>query len=210
MLQAVVAGIPLTLAVTCVALVIGTAVSMPLLAGSLSKYLIVRLVARGFIDLLRGVPIVVWLFIFYYGVTIGPAKLSPFGAAVLGLGLVSGAYLAEIFRGAVSSVAAGQYEAGKALGFTNADLWRAVVAPQAWRVAIPGYTTYGIGLLKDSSIASTIGVAEMVFSAGNYARTSGEGITVFMVAAAVYILVSVPVGVLSRMADERLSKAVAR
>lgn len=77
-------------------------------------------------------------------------------------------------------------------------------------MAIPGYTTYGIGLLKDSSIASTIGVAEMVFSAGNYARTSGEGITVFMVAAAVYILVSVPVGVLSRMADERLSKAVAR
>lgn len=210
MLQAVVSGIPLTLAVTLVALFIGTAVSMPLLAGSLSKYIVVRLAARAVIDLLRGVPIVVWLFIFYYGVTIGPAKLSPFGAAVLGLGLVSGAYLAEIFRGAVSSVAAGQYEAGKALGFTNADLWRSVVAPQAWRVAIPGYTTYGIGLLKDSSIASTIGVAEMVFSAGNYARTSGEGITVFMVAAAVYILVSVPVGVLSRMADERLSKAVAR
>src|SRR5699024_3311123 len=80
-------------------------------------------------------------------------------------------------------VAAGQYAAGRALGFTNPDLWRSVVAPQAWRVAIPGYTTYGIGLLKDSSIASTIGVAEMVFAAGNYARTSGEGITVFMVAA---------------------------
>ncbi len=210
MLQAVLSGIPLTLGVTFVALVIGTLVSMPLLAGTLSKYRIVWLVSRGVIDLLRGVPIVVWLFIFYYGVTIGPTKLSPFGAAVLGLGLVSGAYLAEIFRGAVSSVAVGQYEAGRALGFTNVDLWRAVVAPQAWRVAIPGYTTYGIGLLKDSSIASTIGVAEMVFASGNYARTSGEGITVFMVAAAVYILVSVPVGLLSRMADERLSRTVAQ
>ncbi|MYM19517.1 ABC transporter permease subunit [Brevibacterium sp. 5221] len=210
MLHAVLTGIPLTLGVTAAALIIGTLVSLPLLACTLSGNRLLWLGARMVIDLLRGVPIVVWLFIFYYGVTLGSAKLSAFGAAVLGLGLVSGAYLAEIFRGAVSSVSAGQFEAGRALGMTSRGLWADIIAPQAWRVALPGYTTYGIGLLKDSSIASTIGVAEMVFQAGNFARTTGNGIVVFLLAAAVYILVSVPVGILSRRVDERMSAVVAR
>ncbi len=210
MLQAVLTGIPLTIGVTIVALAIGTLVAIPLLAGSLSGNRVLWAISRIVIDLLRGVPIVVWLFIFYYGVSLGSAKLSAFGAAVLGLGLVSGAYLAEIFRGAVSSVALGQFEAGRALGMTSRGLWADVIAPQAWRVALPGYTTYAIGLLKDSSIASTIGVAEMVFQAGNYARTSGEGIAVFLVAAAVYIIVSVPVGIASRAVDQRMSAVVAR
>ncbi|GAA4283695.1 amino acid ABC transporter permease [Brevibacterium daeguense] len=210
MLLTVLAGIPLTISVTAVALVIGTIGSLPLLFGILSGNRLVWLIARGIIDLCRGIPIVVWMFILFYGVTIGGTKLSAFGAAVLGLGIVSAAYLAEIFRGAISSVAAGQYEAARALGMTPRAVWGDIVGPQAWRVAIPGYTTYGIGLLKDSSIASTIGVAEMVFRSNSYARTTGEGITVFLVAAAIYVIVSVPVGVLSRKADEKLSAVVAR
>ena len=167
MLQAVLSGIPLTLGVTFVALVIGTLVSMPLLAGTLSKYRIVWLVSRGVIDLLRGVPIVVWLFIFYYGVTIGPTKLSPFGAAVLGLGLVSGAYLAEILP-RCSVVRGGRAVRGRG-ALSGSRTWTCGAQSshrRPGRVAIPGYTTYGIGLLKDSSIASTIGVAEMVFASG--------------------------------------------
>lgn len=210
MITTVLAGIPLTLAVTVIALLIGTVGAVPLLFGILSKNRFLWLLSRAVIDLCRGIPIVVWMFILYYGVTFGGAKLSAFGAAVLGLGIVSAAYLAEIFRGAVSSVASGQFEAARALGMTGPRVWRDIIGPQAWRVAIPGYTTYGIGLLKDSSIASTIGVAEMVFRSNSYARTTGEGITVFLIAAAVYIIVSVPIGILSRQADEKLSAAVAR
>lgn len=210
MLQAILIGLPLTLLVTLLALLIGTLVALPLVAGLRSSNLPLRLLTRGFIDLLRGVPPVVWLFILYYGVSISGMKLSALQAGVVGLGLVSGAYLAEIFRGAIGSVARGQWEASAALGFMGSTSWIRVIGPQAWRTAIPSYTTYAIGLLKDSSIASTIGVAEIVFMSNQYARQSGDGIMIFFIAAGVYILLSLPLGVLSRHLDTKMRKVVAR
>ncbi|WP_349828744.1 amino acid ABC transporter permease [Brevibacterium litoralis] len=209
-LLAVITGVPLTLAVTVVAMALGTVLALPLLGLSLSPFAPLRGLSRAIIDLIRGVPIVVWLFILYFGLDFGDFKLSSFGAAVLGLGIISAAYLSEVFRGAVGSVNVGQFEASRALGMTDFDTWKSIVAPQAWRVAIPGYTTYGIGLLKDSSIASTIGVAEIVFLSNNYARSGGDGLTVFALAGLVYVLISIPVGLLSRVADEKLSAVVAK
>lgn len=210
MLKAIAIGLPLTLLITVLALAVGTVFALPLVAGLRSNNRIVWLFTRGIIDLLRGVPPVVWLFILYYGVSIGQIKLTSIQAGVIGLGLVSGAYLAEIFRGAIGSVHKGQWEASSALGFMGSTMWIKVVGPQAWRTAIPSYTTYAIGLLKDSSIASTIGVAEIVFMSNQYARQSGEGILIFFVAAGVYILLSMPLGILSRHLDTKMRKAVAR
>lgn len=210
MLKAIAIGLPLTLLVTVLALMIGTVVALPLVAGLRSRNRAVWLLTRGIIDLLRGVPPVVWLFILYYGVSIGQIKLTALQAGVVGLGVVSGAYLAEIFRGAISSVPKGQWEASSALGFVSSTAWIRVVGPQAWRTAIPSYTTYAIGLLKDSSIASTIGVAEIVFMSNQYARQSGEGILIFFIAAGVYILLSMPLGIFSRHLDTKMRKAVAR
>lgn len=184
--------------------------AIPLVAGLRSGNRLVWLLTRGTIDLLRGIPPVVWLFILYYGVSIGVIRMSALQAAVIGLGLVAAAYLAEIFRGAIGSVHQGQWEASSALGFRTGTAWGRVIGPQAWRTAIPAYTTYGIGLLKDSSIASTIGVAEIVFMSNQYARQSGEGILVFFIAAGIYILLSMPLGMLSRHLDTKMRKAVAR
>lgn len=209
-LLAVLTGVPLTLGVTVVSLAFGTVLALPLLALSLSPFAALRSVSRVIIDIVRGVPIIVWLFILYFGIEIAGSKLSSFGAAVLGLAVISAAYLAEVFRGAVGSVNSGQFEASRALGMTDPHTWASVIAPQAWRVAIPGYTTYGIGLLKDSSIASTIGVTEIVFQANNVARGGGDGITVFLLAGLVYVIISVPVGLLSRVADRKLSEVVAK
>ena len=156
------------------------------------------------------VPPVVWLFILYYGVSIGDPPHSSLQAAVLGLGVVASAYLAEIFRGAISLHSQGQWEASSALGFHGGTVWARVIGPQTARTVIPAYTTFAIGLLKDSSIASSIGVAEIVFMSSQYARQSGEGIMVFFVAAGVYILLSVPLGLLSRHLDVKMRKAVAR
>jgi polar amino acid transport system permease protein len=210
MLQAIALGLPLTILVTVLSLGLGTVLALPLVAGLRSNNRALWLLTRGIVDLLRGIPPVVWLFLLYYGVSIGTLRMSSLQAAVLGLGLVSSAYLAEIFRGAIGSVHQGQWEASSALGFRGGTAWSRVIGPQAWRTAIPAYTTYGIGLLKDSSIASTIGVAEIVYFSNQYARQSGEGIMVFFVAAGVYILLSMPLGMLSRRLDTKLRKAVAR
>jgi len=210
MVLAILIGLPLTILVTVLALLLGSVLALPLVAGLRSPSRIVWLLSRGIVDLLRGIPPVVWLFILYYGVSVGAIRLSPLQAGVLGLGIVAAAYLAEIFRGALTAVHAGQWEASSALGLDSFTVWSRIVAPQAWRAAIPAYTTFAIGLLKDSSIASTIGVAEIVFMSNHYARQSGGSITVYLVAAAVYIVLSVPLGMLSRKIDIRMRKTVTR
>ncbi|PYI68914.1 amino acid ABC transporter permease [Arthrobacter livingstonensis] len=210
MLKAIAIGLPLTVLVTILALMIGTVVALPIVAGLRSRNRLIWLMSRGLVDLLRGIPPVVWLFILYYGISIGAVRLSALQAGVLGLGVVAAAYLAEIFRGAISAVPKGQWEASSALGFHRATVWTRIVGPQTARAAIPAYTTFAIGLLKDSSIASTIGVSEIVFMSSQYARQSGSGILVFFVAAGIYILLSVPLGLLSRHLDIKMRKAVAR
>ncbi|NVM95648.1 amino acid ABC transporter permease [Arthrobacter wenxiniae] len=210
MLKAIAIGLPLTVLVTILALMIGTVVALPIVAGLRSRNRLIWLMSRGLVDLLRGIPPVVWLFMLYYGISIGAVRLSALQAGVLGLGVVAAAYLAEIFRGAISAVPKGQWEASSALGFHRATVWTRIVGPQTARAAIPAYTTFAIGLLKDSSIASTIGVSEIVFMSSQYARQSGSGILVFFVAAGIYILLSVPLGLLSRHLDVKMRKAVAR
>ncbi len=210
MLLAILIGLPMTILVTVLALLIGSVLALPLVAGLRSHNRFVWLLCRGLVDLLRGIPPVVWLFILYYGISVGVIRLTSLQAGVLGLGLVAAAYLAEIYRGALTAVHAGQWEASSALGLDRATIWARIIAPQAWRAAIPAYTTFAIGLLKDSSIASTIGVAEIVFMSNHYARQSGGSITVYFVAAAVYIVLSVPLGMLSRKIDIRMRKTVTR
>ncbi len=210
MIKAIAIGLPLTVLVTILALMIGTVVALPIVAGLRSRNRLIWLMSRGLVDLLRGIPPVVWLFMLYYGIAIGTVRLSALQAGVLGLGVVAAAYLAEIFRGAISAVPKGQWEASSALGLHRAAVWTKIIGPQTARAAIPAYTTFAIGLLKDSSIASTIGVSEIVFTSSQYARQSGSGILVFFVAAGVYILLSVPLGLLSRHLDIKMRKAVSR
>lgn len=210
LLLAVLSGLPLTILVTLAALVIGVLLAIPLLFGLRSGHRIVWFTCRCFVDLSRGIPPIVWLFTLYFGVSVGVNRMSAFVAAIISLGLVAGGYLAEIFRGSVKSIHHGQWEAAEAVGLSQADKWIQIIGPQVWRTALPGFTTYAIALFKDSSIVSTIGLAEMVFRANQLARSSDLGIFVYLIAAAVYIGLSFPMGLLSRSLDVRLRKVVAR
>lgn len=210
LLLTVLSGLPLTLLVTLTALAIGTLLAIPLLFGLRSRNRVAWFTCRCFVDLCRGVPPVVWLFILYFGVSVGANRMSAFAAGTIALGLVASGYLAEIFRGAVKSIHTGQWEAADALGLSLTDTWGQVIGPQVWRTALPGFTTYAIALFKDSSIVSTIGLAEVVFTTNQLARSSDLGIFVYAVAAAVYIGLSFPLGLLSRSLDVKLRKVVAR
>lgn len=207
-LTAVVSGLPMTVILTLAAFIIGVAGGAPLALGLSSKLMPVRLASRLFVDLVRGVPIIVWLFLLKFGIQIGAFKFSPISAAIVGLGVVSIAYLAEIFRGGLQAVPRGQLEAAHALGLDGRTTFARVLAPQAFRIVSPSVATYFTGLLKDSSIASTIIVAEMVFQSQAFARQNPTlvGVLPYIIAGALYIALSLPVAYFSRRMDARLRK----
>ncbi|WP_136616588.1 MULTISPECIES: amino acid ABC transporter permease [Mesorhizobium] len=209
-LQTLLTGVPWTIAVTSLAFAIGAVLGIPLVLMRRSKSFLLRLLSRTVIDVLRGIPPIVWLFILFFGIGTSAVELNPFEASVIGLGLVSAAYLAEIYRSGFLAVHFGQAEAATALGMSKPDALALILAPQVMRVAIPPATTYLISLLKDSAVASTIGVSDISFRAFQHAQSSGGGLTPFMLAAVLYILLSIPVVWLSRSVDARLRKRVSR
>lgn len=202
-------GLPMTLVVTASSLLLGTVLAVPLTLGLQSQNKLVWLVCRLIVDIVRGVPPVVWLFILFYGISIGAVRLSALAAGIGALALVAAAYLAEIFRGALKALHHGQEEAAIALGLNRRTVWMTVMIPQAWRTAIPGYTNYAIALLKDSSIVSIVGVSEIVSRAGQLSRNTDLGVLVFVLAGLVYVVLSILIGVGSRAVDGRLRERVA-
>ncbi|MGO1545190.1 MAG: amino acid ABC transporter permease [Gulosibacter sp.] len=206
---AVILGLPLTLAVTAAAFAVGLIGGIPLMLGLRSRIKLVSLPCRLLVDVIRGIPPIVWLFLIYFGVQIGAIRFDSFAAAVIGLGLIACAYLAEIYRGAFITLPNGQKEAADALGLHGATTFTRILTPQAFRTALPSMATYLLSLIKDSSIASTIGVVDMVFMANQFVRQSATmvGITPFVIAAVIYLLISLPIAIASRRLDARLKEA---
>src|SRR5882672_10475281 len=155
----ILAAAPMTLSVTASCLAVGAPLGVVLLSGRRSGSWVIRAVSRVLIDVLRGIPPIVFLFIVFFGIGSGAIRFSPFEAAVIGLGLISAAHLAEIYRGSLLAVNRGQFEASQALGLGRITMYARVIGPQALRVAIPGMVTWAISLLKDTALVSTIGVA---------------------------------------------------
>ncbi|MHA3723444.1 amino acid ABC transporter permease [Leucobacter sp. HY1910] len=206
---AVIIGLPLTLAVTAVAFLMGAVLGFPIMLGLQSRIVPVRWILRFAVDLVRAIPPIVWLFLIYFGVQIGTIRFDSFTAAVIGLGLIASAYLAEVYRGGYSTLPRGQQEAALALGLTRSSTFIRVLTPQAIKTVLPSMSTFLLALVKDSSIASTIGVMDMVFMANQFARQNPTvpGLTPFLMAAAVYLIISIPIAVYARRLDARLKGA---
>lgn len=201
----ILAAVPVTVLVTLASFAVGAVIALPLAAGRRARSGIVRVATKGIIDVLRGVPPVVFVFILFFGIGSSLIRWEPLPAAIVGLGLISAGHLAEIYRGGLLAVHAGQFEAAAALGLTGSTTFSRVIGPQAFRVAIPGMVTWLISLLKDSSIVSTIGVAEIMFVTNQDARSSGEGLLPFIIAGAVYIALGTPLAAVSRWLEKKLS-----
>jgi polar amino acid transport system permease protein len=118
--------------------------------------------------------------------------------------------MAEIYRGGLSAIPAGQWEASAALGMGHRDQLSKVVGPQVLRVSIPASATYAIGLLKDSSIAYTVGVQEILFNADMQAKQASDAIVPFLYAALVYVIITIPCAWAARSLDSGLRRKVAR
>ncbi len=206
----ILSGIPLTILLTALGFTIGAAGGIPLALMRRSPVRVLRILSRAIIELLRGIPPIVWIFLIYFGIGNGVIKVEPVPAAIVAFGLISCAYLAEIYRGGLAAVHVGQWEAGSALGMTHRDQLSRVIGPQVLRFSIPAAATYAIGLLKDTSIAFTIGVQEILFFSDSQAKQSGDALTPYLIAAGAYILITVPCAWFARSMDRRLRLRMAR
>jgi len=209
-LATIASGIPVTVVLTLAAFAVGAVLGLPLCAVRMAAPGALRVVAAAFILTIQAVPPIVWLFFIFFGVGSGYVQLNPFTAAVIGLGLITAANMAEIYRGALAAVHVGQWEAAFALNLNAKHTFIDVIGPQLLRIATPSAATFMIGLLKDSAIASTIGVYEIAFQTYQLSQTSFRGLSIYIAAGLLYVALSLPVAVLARWLDASLRARVAR
>lgn len=165
-----------------------------------------RAAAAGYVELFRGTPVLLQLFVLYYG--LAPwLRLPPLACAVLGLGLNYAAYEAEVYRAGLAAVPPGQVEAARALGMTRAVTLRRVVLPQALRIALPGVTNDFVALLKDSAVVSFVAVVELTKQASITAVDLRSWALPGVAAAALYLAMSLPLAHLARRLEARLAGA---
>ena len=159
----------------------------------------------GFIEVVRGTPLLIQLFIIFYGLPSIGIRFSPLSAAVIGLGVNYAAYEAENYRAGIQSIPRGQLDAALALGLTRLQTIRKIVLPQAVRLVIPPVTNDFIALLKDSSLVSVITMVELTKMYGQLAATNYDYIGIGLLTAAIYFLLGLPIARLSRALEARLA-----
>lgn len=202
-------GATWTLGITLGAAAIGIVLGVPLLALARSRSGIVRGIYDLFVHIVRGVPTLVWLFIAYFGVAQLGIALSPVTASMLCLSVLAAAHMAEIYRGGLQAIRVGQWEAAGALNLGRFHTLTDVIAPQLFRAVSPSVATQIIGLLKDSSLVSTIGVTDLVFRAGVMTSYYGNGLYMFGFAGLIYLALSLLIAAFSRRIHARLSRKYA-
>lgn len=160
-------------------------------------------VATTIVNLLRGIPIIVLLFFLYFVMPDFGISLSALQASILGLGIAYSAYQSENFRAGIEAVDRGQVEAARAMGMGWPLMMRRVVLPQAVKIVLPPYGNIMIMMLKDSSQASTITVAELALQGKLIATSTFQNATVFSMVAVMYLVMCVPLILLVRHLEKR-------
>jgi polar amino acid transport system substrate-binding protein len=162
----------------------------------------VRALFTIYVEVMRGTPVLLQLFVIYYGLA-SVIRLPAFIAAFLGLGLNYAAYESEIYRSALEAVPRGQLDAARILGFTHIQTLRLVRAPQAFRIALAPMTNDFVALLKDSSLVSVLTVVELTKQTQIIATNIGSWLLPGILCATLYLAMSLPLGALARRLEAR-------
>ncbi|OLN25349.1 amino acid ABC transporter permease [Desulfosporosinus metallidurans] len=165
-----------------------------------------RFIAHFYIWLIRGTPLLVQLFLIYFGLPELGIKLNAFASSVLGLGINSGAYIAEVFRGGIEAIPVGQTEASLSLGMGKLLTMRRIIFPQALRIALPSLGNQFIISLKDSSLCSVITMSELLQTSQRFASVTFASMEFYTAAAALYLLMTTVLSAVLRSLEWRLSK----
>jgi polar amino acid transport system permease protein len=199
-------GAYVTIQITILALALSTLLGFILALMRLSPYALLRYPANTFITVVRGIPIIVQLFYIYFVFPDIGINLTAFQAGFLGLGIAYSAYQAENFRAGIEAIDQGQIEAAQSIGMRYWLVLRRVVMPQAIRITLPPYGNTMIMMLKDSSLASTITVAELTRQGQLISSSTFKNMTVFTLVALLYLAMSLPLTYLAHRLERRFGR----
>ena len=202
LLQGAARTVSVSLAGIALGLVIGTAVCVARVSGQGAAARVGGL----YVSFFRGVPLLVQLLLIYYLLPVVGLNVPALVAAIAGLSLASGAYQAEILRGALNAVPRGQTEASLAFGFAPGDIWRRILLPQALRIALPPLINEFILLLKASSLISVVGIAELTRVSMNIASSTYRPLEAYVAAGALYLAINLCLAGLGTLAERRLAQ----
>jgi His/Glu/Gln/Arg/opine family amino acid ABC transporter permease subunit len=204
-------GMLITLETTILSLVIAVFIGLLTCLAGLSRLFPLRLLAKTYIGIIRGTPLLVQTFFIYFGVpqliqSLGiDFRLSPFAAGIITLSLNAGAYIAEIFRGGILAIDSGQMEAARSLGLSYHRAMFRVILPQALRVSIPSLVNQFIISLKDTSIISVISLADICYEAKIYIGRTMQSFATWTIVGLVYLVIILILSQVSFYVEKRLS-----
>jgi polar amino acid transport system substrate-binding protein len=201
-LPALLRAAAITLALSVLAMALAVLGGLVVAAGRVYGSALVRAPLAAYVEIVRGTPVLLQLFVLYYGLS-GVIRLPAFVAAVLGLGLNYAAYESEIYRAALQAIPRTQLEAARTLGLSEAQILRLVRGPQALRLALAPMTNDFVALLKDSSLVSVITVVELTKQTAIYATNIGSWVVPGLLCALIYLAFSLPLARLARRLETR-------
>ena len=205
------AGIKLTIGISLLSILIGFFLGLIACLMGMSKFRVFRLISGAYVWIIRGTPMLVQAFIVFFGVPqvvqlfVSGFKFTTFVAGVITLSLNAGAYLSEIFRGGIQAVDKGQMEAARSLGLSKSKAMIRVVLPQAFKISIPSLVNQFIITIKDTSILSVIGLAEVVNKAKTYVGSTYRFFETYVYVAGLYLVVISVLMIISKMLEKRLN-----
>ena len=203
-------GLKLTVITSLVSILIGMVIGLLVCLMKMSKNVVLRAIAGVYIWILRGTPMLVQAFIVFFGVPqvvrmfVSDFKFTALTAGIITLSLNAGAYLAEIYRGGIMAVPKGQTEAARSLGLSQGQAMRKVVLPQAIKFSIPSLVNQFIITIKDTSILSAIGMAELVNKAKTYVGSTYTFFETYLVVAAMYLVIISILMIISNYIEKKL------
>lgn len=206
-LEYLMTGAYYTLQITLVSMFFGLIIGLVVAVARLKGNLVIRNIARVYVSIIRGTPLMVQIFIVYFGLPDWGIHLSPMMSAYLSMSINIGAYLSETFRATIMSVDHGQTEAAQSLGMTPWQTMRFVVLPQAARIAIPPLGNSFIGMLKETSLVSVVTVVELFRAAQILVSRYYVAMPFFLAIGLMYWIMSTGLSIILNRIEKRLSKA---
>lgn len=204
-LPLLVSGVRITIELSIAASILAAIWALPIVFLRISRYGAARRIGTIYVEVLRNTPLLVQLYFIYFGLPYLGIHLSPFYTALLGLVLQHGAFLSEIYRAGIVSVGEQSRDAARGLGMSYWLSMRFVILPQALQKIIPASSNEFVQIVKDSSLGSTIAVAELTAQSLSLAEQSAQTYIVFLAAALYYVVITSIVILLLRLVEARLS-----
>lgn len=198
MLRGLWTGLQWTLVLSLLAFVLGGVVGLIVLFARIADNPVLQTLAKGYIELFQGTPLLMQLFMLFFGISLLGVDVSPWLAAALGLTLFTSAFLAEIWRGCVESIPRGQWEASESLAFNYGEQMRHVILPQALRIAIPPTVGFSVQVVKGTAVASIIGFTELTKTGTMIANATFDPFLVYGLVALGYFALCWPLSLFAR------------